>query len=329
MRPDGFAAQLIRALARDSAPYDSRRRAPTTLGPIAAAAAMVLVVTVGVPAIRGRFTGVEPLATPRPVTIPSVSVDATLAAKVPSDIRARGRLVVGVAPTYEPSDFLDADGRTVIGFDVDLFNAVAGKLGMTPQWQSAPRQDMIQGAISAKYDVSVSSLTITMDRLRYVTMVSYFVAGAQWAAKAGAEISADDACGRKVAVRTATVEVDDLNVRSRTCTDAGKAKITIDRYPTLADVTNAVLTGKDDAMIAESPASAYAVKQADGRLRLVGNMYGSTAYGYAVSKNRTDLADVLKQAIEALIADGTYEAILAKWGVQTGGIAVPTVRPPA
>jgi polar amino acid transport system substrate-binding protein len=253
-------------------------------------------------------------------------VDAALAAKVPADIKSAGKLTIGTDSTYAPSEFLDSDGKTVIGFDVDLFNAVAAKLGLTTQWQSATFDSIIPGVSSGKYQVGVSSFTVNAAREKQVAMVSYFSAGTQWAAKTGSSITPDTACGKKVAVQTGTVQVDDIAARNRKC---GSSKITVDQYQKQSDATNAVVTGKDDAMLADSPVCAYAVKQTNGQLALIGDIYDSAPYGYVVSKSQTDFADALSGAVQALITDGTYKQILDKWGVTAGAITSPAVNPSA
>lgn len=268
----------------------------------------------------GNGTGSAPVS--------SASADTGLADKVPADIKAAGKLVIGTDSTYAPSEFLDTDGKTVIGFDVDLFNAVGQKLGLTTEWQSAKFDSIIPGVTSKKYAAGVSSFTINKDRLKQVTMVSYFNAGTQWAAKTGATISPDDACGKKIAVQTSTVQADDIAARSKKCTGAGKAKITVDQYQAQSDATNAVVTGKDDAMLADSPVCAYAVKQTNGQLALVGDIYDSAPYGYVLPKDQADtMAVAVQGALKSLIADGTYKTILTKWGVDAGGITDPTVNP--
>ena len=158
-------------------------------------------------------------------------------------------------------------------------------------------------------------------------MISYFSAGTQWAAKTDTTISPDDACGKKIAVQTGTVQVDDVTAKSKKCTAAGKPKITIDQYQKQSDATNAVVTGKDDAMLADSPVCAYAVKQTSGKLALAGDIYDSAPYGYVVAKDQTEFANVIKQALQALIDDGTYKKVLDKWGVTAGAITAPEVNP--
>jgi polar amino acid transport system substrate-binding protein len=259
--------------------------------------------------------------------IASASADTSLADKVPADIKAAGKLTIGTDSSYAPSEFLDTDGKTVVGFDVDLFDAVAQKLGLTTVWQSATFDSIIPGVSSGKYNVGVSSFTVNAEREKEATMISYFSAGTQWAAKTGVTISPDDACGKKIAVQTATVQVDDIAAKSKACTTAGKAKITVDQYQKQSDATNAVVTGKDDAMLADSPVCAYAVKQTNGQLALVGDIYDSAPYGYVVGKDQTDFANVIQQALQALITDGTYKTVLDKWGVSAGAITAPEVNP--
>src|SRR6266496_3901138 len=244
------------------------------------------------------------------------SVDQALAAKVPAAIKSDGKLLIGTDSTYAPSEFLDTDGKTVIGFDVDLFNAVAAKLGLTTQWTSAKFDAIIPGVQSGKYEVGVSSFTINAERKQQVNMVSYFNAGTQWGTKKGnpTGIQPDNACGKKVAVQTSTVQdTEDLPKRVNQCKTSGKSAITIDRYQ-----------GQDQAT---ASVVAYAVKQTNGQLELLGNIYDSAPYGYVVKKDQTDFAQALSGAVAALISDGTYKQILSKWGVDAGAITNPAVNP--
>jgi polar amino acid transport system substrate-binding protein len=287
------------------------------------AVAGLAVLAVSLSACGGSSSGTGGAATP------STSVDSALAAKVPAAIKSSGKVIIGSDSTYAPSEFLDTDGKTIIGFDVDLFNAVAAKLGLKTEWHTAKFADVIPGVASGKYNVGVSSFTINKEREQQATMVSYYSAGTQWAAPAGATIDPENACGKKIAVQTDTVQVDDITARSKKCTDASKPAITIEPYQKQSDATNAVVTGKDEAMLADSPVSAYAVKQTGGKLALVGQIYGSAPYGYVLPKDQTDFAGAIAAAVQALITDGSYKIILAKWSVEAGGITTPAVNPPA
>jgi polar amino acid transport system substrate-binding protein len=260
---------------------------------------------------------------------PTASADDALAAMVPEEISADGTLVVGTDATYAPNEFLDTDGETVIGFDVDLFDAVAQKLGLEVEWQPAPFDAIIPGVDSGKYEVGVSSFTVNDERKQAVDMVSYFSAGTQWAAKAGNPdgVDPDNACGLAVAVQRGTVQVDDLTARSTACTEAGEPAITIDQYQGQDEATAAVVSGKDVAMVSDSPVVAYAVQQTNGQLETLGEIYDSAPYGYVVKKDQGEFAQALADAVQALIDDGTYTAVLEGWGVEQGAIDAPQVNP--
>ena len=263
-------------------------------------------------------------------TATAPAVDEALAAKVPAEIKSDGKILVGINAEYAPNEFLDTDGKTVIGFDVDLFNAVAAKLGLKTQWQPSKFADIIPGVQSGKYEAGVSSFTINDERKQQVNMISYFSAGTQWGTKKGnpSGIQPDNACGKKVAVQTATVqETEDLPKRDKDCQAAGNPKITIDSYQDQGQATAAVVSGKDDAMLADSPVLAYAVKQTNGQLELLGDIYDSAPYGYVVEKDQADFAQAIADAVSALITDGTYKTILEKYGVQAGAIDSPAVNP--
>jgi polar amino acid transport system substrate-binding protein len=263
-------------------------------------------------------------------TAAAPAVDEALAAKVPDAVKSDGTIRIGTDPTYAPNEFLDTDGKTVVGFDVDLFNAVAAKLGLKTQWQPSKFADIIPGVQSGKYEAGVSSFTINDERKQQVNMPSYFNAGTQWGTKKGnpTGIQPDNACGKKVAVQTATVqETEDLPQRNKDCESAGNPKITIDSYQDQGQATAAVVSGKDDAMLADSPVLAYAVKQTNGQLELLGDIYDAAPYGYIIEKDQTEFAQAIADAVKALITDGTYKTILDKWGVQAGAIDNPAVNP--
>src|SRR3954470_9918736 len=262
--------------------------------------------------------------------LPSVSADKALADMVPDAVKKDGVLTVGSDTTYAPSEFIAEDGSTIIGFDVDLFTAVAQKLGLKTKFETAGFDSIIAGVGSQKYEAGVSSFTINPERLQQANMISYFSAGTQWATKKGnpQKVDIENACGLKIAVQKATVQVDDLTARSDDCTAAGKKAITIDQYDGQDEATAAVVSGKDVAGLADSPVEAYAVSQTHGQLQLLGDIYDSAPYGYVVAKDQTQFAEAIQKALDSLIKDGTYKKVLAKWGVEAGAIDNPTVNPP-
>ncbi|MGZ4436304.1 MAG: ABC transporter substrate-binding protein [Nocardioidaceae bacterium] len=259
----------------------------------------------------------------------AVTKDPVLAAKVPPTISADGIITVGTDATYAPNEFLAPDGKTVIGFEIDLFKAMSAKLGLKPSFVPTPFGSIIPGITSGKYEIGVSSFTINSAREQQTNMVSYFSAGTLWGTKKGNpdQVDPNNACGKKIAVQKATVQADDITARSKKCTSAGKPAIQIDQYQGQDQATAAVVSGKDQAMLADSSVVAYATIQTHGQMQLLGKVYDSAPYGMVVAKKDTAFAGAIRDTVAALIADGTYKKILDSWHVGFGAISNPQVNP--
>jgi polar amino acid transport system substrate-binding protein len=260
----------------------------------------------------------------------SQSVDAALVAKLPAKVKSAGKIVVGVDATYAPNEFLNADGKTVEGMDVDLFNAVMQKFGIKVVWQPAGFDTIITGVQGGKYDIGVSSFTINNDRKKQVNMVSYFNAGTQWAAAPGnpKKVNPASPCGLNVAVQKGTVqEQQDMPPKVAACAKAGKP-VNLQIYSGQDQATAAVVTGKADAMLADSPVVAYAIKQSAGKLAATGAIYSAAPYGYVLPKADTAFAQAIADALKALDTSGDYKKILTTWGNEAGAISTFAVNPP-
>jgi len=258
------------------------------------------------------------------------AVDEALVAKLPAKIKSAGTIVIGTDATYQPNEYLDADGKTVIGMDVELFDAVMAKFGVKTQWVPSAFDAIILGVQSGKYDVGVSSFTVNPERMQQATMVSYFTAGTQWVTQKGnpKKVNPDDACGKTVAVQKGTVQADeDLPKRQKACTDAGKPEIKVLVDADQAKVTATVQSGKADAMLVDLPPAIAAVSATGGTLELLGDQYDSAPYGYVLKKDDTAFGEAIVEALKAVKADGTYDSILKKWKTEGGAITDFAVNP--
>jgi polar amino acid transport system substrate-binding protein len=261
-----------------------------------------------------------------PGTAAGGEVDQAAADLLPDDIVEAGVLQIGTDATYAPNEFKDADGNP-IGWEIELADAMAAKLGLTTEYNIAKFDNIIPSITGGKYDVGLSSFFDTVERQQQVDMVDYYTAGIQWAVPAGKPVDPDDACGLKVAVQNGTTQaLDDVPAKSKACEDAGKPAIEILGYDTQDDATAAVALGRADAMTADSPVIQYAVKQSDGKLELSGDIYSIFLYGMPIEKDREGLGEAMQAALTALQEDGTYTEILEKWGVEAGAIDEITIN---
>ncbi len=285
--------------------------------------ATVAVCALGLSACGSTSLGGDSGPAAKPTT--SVSQDQGLKAKLPDKIKSSGVIVVGTAPNYPPNEFVD--GTTVKGVDIDLFNAVAAKLGVKTQWEQSSFDSIIVGVQGGKYDIGISSFTVNDKRKQQVNMVSYFNAGTQWATQPGnpKKVDVKNPCGKTVSVQTTTVQQEvDLPARQKKC---GGSPIKVLPFKQQNQATSAVVSGRADAMLADSPVVAYAVKQSKGKLALLGDIYDAAPYGYVIKKEDKQFADVVVEALKQIESEGGYKGALQKWGVEAGAINNFAVNP--
>jgi polar amino acid transport system substrate-binding protein len=255
----------------------------------------------------------------------SVSQNNSLSSLLPANIKTAGKLIVGVNVPYSPNEYLDPSGK-VVGFDVDLMDATAKVLGLTTEYRQADFDKIIPAISAGTYNIGMSSFTDNKEREKTVDFVDYFSAGILWASATGKTVDPTNACGLTVSVQATTTEQqDELPALSKACTTAGKKAIKILSYTSQDDATNAVVLGKANAMSADSPVTAYAIKQSGGKLQQAGEIKEAAPYGWPIAK-ASGLIQAMQKALQSLIDKGTYDQICQKWGVQSGEIKTATLN---
>ncbi|MDQ4504003.1 ABC transporter substrate-binding protein [Sinomonas sp. ASV322] len=273
------------------------------------------------PASSGTVTTFDPS---------TVKKDDSLASQVPAAIKSRGTLMVGSDTTYAPAEFLGGpDNHTPMGYDVDLAKAIGAKLGLKVDVQTAEFAGILP-ALGPKYDLGVSSFLITKKRLAAVNFVGYFDSGTLWAVQKGnpKKFSLDDVCGKTIGVETGTVQEEpDLKDRNDKCVKAGKSPINVVSLKSQTDITTRLVNGTLDAMVSDSPTIGYAAQQTNGAVEKLGDTYNSGPGGIAIAKDDPALANLVAQALNKLIDDGTYKKILSTWNVADGAVPKAEVNP--
>jgi polar amino acid transport system substrate-binding protein len=248
-------------------------------------------------------------------------------ALVPGAIKSKG-LVVASDASYAPNEFIGPDGHTVVGMDADLMKALGAVMGVKVKVVNQTFDSIIPGLSAGKYDVGASSFTDTKEREKTVDFVTYFTAGESFFTKAsgGTTVSGlSDLCGKTVSVEKGTTEETDANTQSAKCTKSGKAKVTVLSFPDQNGANLALSSGRAQLGFADSPVAEYQVKKSNGAFKLVGSSISNAPYGLAIAKN-SGLAKPLLAAVQELMKNGQYTAILTRWGIQAGAITNPQIN---
>lgn len=237
-------------------------------------------------------------------------------------------LTAAADATYAPNEFVASDGHSVIGMDPDLGHALGKVMGVKVNFVNASFDTIIPGLQSGKYDLGMSSFTDTKARQKVVDFVTYFSAGTSFYVKAhgGPAIgSLADLCGHSVAVERGTTQADAAAMQNGKCTKAGKPGVGVHVYPDQNSANLAISSGRAQIGMADSPVADYIVKKSNGQFKLTGKPYNTAPYGIAIPKD-SGLAKPVLAALKKLMANGTYAAILKKWGIQSGAITHPAIN---
>ena len=260
--------------------------------------------------------------------VSGVTKDDDIAAMLPESVTKDGKLTIGMDTSYAPAEFLAEDGKTPIGFDVDIAKALANMFGLEAVPQTS-NFDSIIPSIGTKYDIGISSFTITPERMEAVDFVSMFKAGSTWVVKKGNpnKVDTSDLCGLKIAVQTGTTQEEEVNAAAKQCKADGKSEVQILSNKLQTDVTTNVATGKADVFYADSPVAGYAIAQTEDTLEALGEDVGVTKEAVAIKKGDSDTAKAVQAALQKLMDDGTYMKILKHWGVENGSIDKAEINP--
>ncbi|MDO0911837.1 ABC transporter substrate-binding protein [Streptomyces sp. DT2A-34] len=265
---------------------------------------------------------------------------APLADKLPKEIRDKGVIKVGSDIAYAPVEFKDSSGKTV-GIDPDLADAMGKQLGVKFEFENGIFDSLITGLRSKRYDIAMSAMTDTKNRQEGidsdtgkkvgegVDFVDYFTAGVSIYTQKGKNTDIktwSDLCGKKIVLQRGSVSEDLAKAEAKKCT--GGKTISIEAFDNDQQAQTRLRAGGADAGSSDFPVAAYAVKTSGGGndFQIVGEQVEAAPYGIAVAKNNTQLRDALKAALDAIIANGEYDKVIKKWGVEDGAVKEATIN---
>ncbi|MFE6226308.1 MULTISPECIES: ABC transporter substrate-binding protein [unclassified Streptomyces] len=263
--------------------------------------------------------------------------NAPLFSKLPADIQKAGVIKVGTDASYAPMEFTQ-DGK-IVGVDPDIAAALSKQLGVKFEFTSGTFDGLITSLETGRQDIVMSSMTDNKKRQeglddngkkigKGVDFVDYFSSGVSLLVKKGnpqGVNSLDDLCGKTVAVQRGTIYEDTFKAQAEKC---GSNKLTIQAFDTDAEAQTRVKAGGAVADLNDYPVAAYIAKTSGGGkdFEVVGNQTDVGLMGIAVSKEKTQLRDAIKEALDAAIKDGSYAEALKKWDVEDSAVKSATIN---
>jgi polar amino acid transport system substrate-binding protein len=271
---------------------------------------------------------------------PAVAEGLTeLGQRLPGRVRTAREIRVGSDISYAPVEFYDAFAPDVLdrpvgepepqvrGIDPDLATELGRKLGVRFSFVNTAFDELIPSLKASKFDLIISSMTATPERAREISFLEYFQAGTSILVAKGNPKkigSMADLCGATVTLQAGTIHEELVDAQQADC-DGRRIKAR-----PLESGTQVVLEvkfGRADAALADFPVAAYNAKvSGEGRdFQVVGEQIDPGPYGIGVRKDDAELQSVLRDALRAVIEDGSYDRVLTKWNVTDGALKTAKV----
>lgn len=288
----------------------------TRLAVTAAAAAVLVVAGCGSGGSGGGGGGAGGNANPY-----GAKKDAAIAKSVPQKYVKKGTLVIATDPTYPPMESIGEDGKTIVGADADLAQAIGITMGVKVKMQKAGFDSILAGISSGKYDMGMSSFGDTKEREKTVDFVTYANVGTGFFVKKGNPkvSSLGSLCGKKVAVEKGTTQQIDVENQTKKCTRAGKPAVGLQTFPDQNGANQAVQSGRAQVGLADYPVVINVVAKSGGQFEQSGTQYALTPYAIAMPKG-SGLDKSVQAAVQKLIDNGIYAKILKKWNISSTAI---------
>ncbi|KAA2213485.1 ABC transporter substrate-binding protein [Teichococcus oryzae] len=240
-----------------------------------------------------------------------------MAAELPSRIASRGAIIAAIVPNYPPLDLRDPATGKLTGFDVELGEALAAKLGTKMQWQETSFDQMLASVRTGRVDIILSGMSDLKSRQETATFIDYLRSGSQFFAQASRikEFPAPDAlCGKRVGASRRTALPNDIKAFSDAeCVAKGKPAIEYVPTEGSADARTQLRQGRIDAAMQGGETLPYIMGLEPNTYALVGEPVRYTLMGIATGKDEAQLQQALAEGLRGLMADGTYAKLAEKW----------------
>jgi polar amino acid transport system substrate-binding protein len=263
-----------------------------------------------------------------------------LGLQLPEKIRNAREIRVGADISYAPVEFYDALAPDVLdrptgepdpgvqGIDPDLAAELGRRLGVRLTFVNMKFDSLLDSLRSGQIDAIISGMSATPERAQQASFIEYFQAGTSILVAKGNPKgirAVGDLCGKTVTVQSATIQDDLAQAQAKRCPPGQPMQVWA--LDSGSQVLLEVKYRHADASLTDFPVAAYNAKvsSAGQDFQVVGGQIEPGPFGIGVRKADAPLREALHTALRQIIADGTYDRVLAKWNVSDGALKTAQV----
>jgi polar amino acid transport system substrate-binding protein len=253
-----------------------------------------------------------------------------LAQNVPSRIASAGRIIIATNPNYAPITFKDPKTNKLMGFDIDLGEAIGKELGVRVEWQEIAFAQMLPSLQTGRVDTVLAGMSDLPSRRDATDFVDYMTSGAQFytiTALAGTIKTPEDLCGKSVgASRSTNWPAQIAEWSQANCVAKGKKAINVVGTEGSVDARTQLKTERLQGAVQGNETLPYFQSLEPNTFVLLGKAFTQSLVGMPFAKADVPLRDAVKAAIERLQANGEYDKLLAKYGLQANKLSPITIN---
>ncbi|WP_426613513.1 ABC transporter substrate-binding protein [Bradyrhizobium sp. McL0616] len=249
------------------------------------------------------------------------------AIELPAEIAKRGSIKIALVPNYPPMEFRDPATNALSGFDIDLGDAIGRKLGIKIEWQETSFDQFMPSIATGRVDAILSGFTDYASRHETATFVDYLKSGPNFFVQQSRAAEFKDLaslCGKKVGASRRTMFPAMINAWSeKSC---GSNPVVFVGTDGSADARTQLKQGRIDAAVQGNETLPYVMDLEPGAYAPVGAPIAQQFTGIAIPVKEKALAQAMLEAVDALIADGSYRTLLAKWKLTDNALEKATIN---
>lgn len=226
---------------------------------------------------------------------------------------------IGSDITFPPFEYMEND--QAVGFDIDIAEQIFAHSDAKVNFIDSRFSNLITGLEAKKFDLVMSALYITKERLEKVDMVPYYMTTEALVALKDASYqpkTRDDLCGKTISSQKGSMFPEQLRTMSQeSCVAKGKAPITIREFDTSPESVQALLAKAVDAHYDDASVAKSTVDKLQGRVVISSTEdFFPVLGGIAVPKGDQAMLDKVQKGLQAIQQSGEYDKLLAKYNLQ-------------
>lgn len=239
---------------------------------------------------------------------------------LPPAYRSSGTLTLAATTNNPPGSTYAEDGKTLVGYNPDIAALLGDALGLRITTEVVDFDQLIPGIQAGRYDATIADLTPNTERVKVLDFVTYAQIGNGLGAAAGNpdRISMDTLCGKSIGFLNgsyqATVELPQFQAE---CEDTPDGAIDAKMFPEQNDAMLALASDRVAAVYVDAPILGYAARQ-NPKIEVVKELnFGPVAVGI---RKDSGLTEAIHLAMQAIIKDPAYAAVLTRWGIGSAAV---------